>query len=123
MNTFGQHLKYSSCMSSQFTQPADLLLRNHCPGDKVLQLLIGIVDTELLKAVHPQILQPGGTQRNCLVMFHTPKKVWLDCCFDQSDLGQETDLKTIDVHNSHCTVHLSGTQPVVDLLQQPIKKH
>lgn len=43
--------------------------------------------------------------------------------FDQSDLGQETNLKTIDVHNSHCTVHLSGTQPVVDLLQQPIKQH
>lgn len=125
MNTFGQYfIKYSSCMSSQFTNPANLLLRNHCPGDKVLQLLIGIVDTELLKAVHLQILQPEGTQRNCQVMFHNnKKKVWLDCCFDQSDLWQETDLKTIDVHNSYCTVHLSGTQPVVDLLQQPIKQH
>lgn len=61
-------------MSFQFTQPANLLLRNHCPGDKLLQLLIGIVDTELLKAVHPQILQPGGTQRNCKVMFHNTKK-------------------------------------------------
>ncbi len=35
----------------------DLLLRNHCLVDKVLQLLVGVVDAQLLKAVHSQVLQ------------------------------------------------------------------
>ena len=37
--------------------PTDLLLGDHCLVDKVLQLLIGKVDTQLLKAVHSQVLQ------------------------------------------------------------------
>lgn len=36
---------------------------------------------------------------------------------------QDTNLKPIDVHYPHCTVHLCGTQPVIDLLQQPVKQH
>ncbi|TNN50577.1 hypothetical protein EYF80_039217 [Liparis tanakae] len=38
-------------------QPTDLLLGDHGLVDKVLQLFIGKVDTQLLKAVHSQVLQ------------------------------------------------------------------
>lgn len=34
----------------------DLLLRNHCLVDKVLQLLVGKVDAQLLETVHLQVL-------------------------------------------------------------------
>lgn len=35
----------------------------------------------------------------------------------------DINLKTVDVHDSHSTVHLCGTQPVIDLFQQPVKQH
>lgn len=38
-------------------------------------------------------------------------------------LRQRTDLKPIEVNYTHTAVHLCGTEPVIDLLQQPIKQH
>lgn len=34
-----------------------------------------------------------------------------------------TNLKPIDVHYAHRAVHLRGAQPIIDLLQQPVKQH
>lgn len=98
-------------------QLTDLLLRDHCLVDKVLQLLVGKVDTELLKAVHSQVLHTHTQELWCHIQPTPPDdpqgQMW----------GQGTNLKPIDVHYPHCAVHLCGTEPVVDLLQQPVKQH
>lgn len=54
-------------------------------------------------------------QRN---MLHTTKK-----CMAGLLLLVDINLKTVDVHYSHGAVHLCGTQPVIDLLQQPVEQH
>lgn len=52
---------------------ADLLLGDHCLGDKVLQLLIGEVDAQLLKAVYSKILRS-----------HTKELLGHTCHLDQT---------------------------------------
>ena len=102
-------------------QPTDLLLGDHCLVDEVLQLLVGKVDTQLLKAVHSEVLWENAgavashptSQSDCSVVF----KVF------RSQSTQDTNLKPVDVHYTHGAVHLCGTEPVIDLLQQPVKQH
>lgn len=66
---------------------------------------------------------PAGEHRSRDVASNTQSDRSVVFQVFRSQSTRNTNLKPVDVHYTHSAVHLCGTEPVIDLLQQPVKQH